>query len=481
MDIRVIVKILAGLLIILAILLCVPAFYSYSTDGPHTKTLLQIAAMTFVFGLMLWTVFKDYAQEISHRTGFAVVTFSWVTASLFGSLPYWFTGTTPLFINALFESASGFSGTGASIFLDIEAVDKSVLLWRSMTQWLGGMGIIVFFIAILPILRVGGVQLFRAETTGPQKDKITPRVRETAKNLWLLYIGFTTILAILLRFCGMSGFDAVNHAMTTIATGGFSTRNAGIATYNSATIEYLLCLFMLLGSINFSLHYRFLVLRDKSTLDDTELKGYLTIILATFALLTFYTWGTNFEHFSDAFRASLFTVIVTVSTTGFTNYNYIEWPIATHYIIILLMVMGGMSGSTSGGNKCIRLIAAFKLLLKELKQVVHPHAYLTVKTNDRSVRTEIASAIWGFLFMYLGIFSIVAFILTTGGLDLETAASAAFSALSNIGPALGTIGPYDNYNSLTDVSKVTLSLAMILGRLEFFTLLVLLTPAYWRK
>lgn len=474
-------KPLGLLLIILGVMLGVPAMHAFK----HASYCFESLLVSSLIGILLGTLFlyssRKVEGEFSNRMGFAVVTISWIFACFLGALPYYFSHALPNFVDAFFESASGFSGTGASVLTDIEATDKSLLFWRSLTQWLGGMGIIVFFIAILPLLGIGGVQLFRAETTGIQKDKITPRVRDTAKSLWLLYFGFTLILTLLLCWNGLSLYDAVNHAMTTMSTGGFSTRNLGVASFNNKNVDYLIAIFMMIGSINFGLHYRFLVFRDVQAFFDTELKGYLAITSCAIALTTGAIWINNFSSLEEAFRHAFFTIAATSSSTGFTHSNYLLWPVFTHYILILLMVMGGMSGSTAGGCKCVRLIAAFKLLAKELKQVIHPNAVLTVKTNDKSIRQNVSSAIWGFLFLYMFTFSIISAILIFEGLDLVSGCTATFSALSNIGPAFGSLGPLDNYAHLNYASKLALCAGMVMGRLEFFTVIVIFLPEYWRK
>lgn len=481
MNIRILAKTIGGLLAILGFIIATPGIYALFWGNSTAACFFISSLIAIGLGVILWLSQRGYEAEINHRTGFAVVTFSWLSACLLGSLPYYLSGTLPSYIDAFFESTSGFSGTGSSVLLDIEATDKAILLWRSMTQWLGGMGIIVFFIAILPILGVGGVQLYRAEITGPSKDKITPRVRETAKKLWLLYVAFTATLALLLIQAGMSGYDAVNHAFTTLSTGGFSTKAAGIAAFNNPLIEYIIILFMLLSSINFALHYRVLALRDFKALLSTELKWYLAFLFAFTVLLTGIVWGPSYNSFFEAFRNALFTIVCTASSTGFTNSDYTVWPYASFTIIILMMAMGGMSGSTAGGLKCVRVLTAIKQLVLELKQIVHPSAILTVKVNQHTLPSNIIRAIWSFIFLYLMSFIGLTLVFTLDEIDILTAATAAFSALSNIGPGLGQVGPYDNFAFFPDTSKLTMAIGMLLGRLEFYTVLVIFTPEFWRK
>lgn len=484
MSLKLVLKILGGLLVTLSVIVMVPGAYGLLTGSPHASVFFQTGAGALAAGVLLWAWFHSAGGDVNHRTGFAVVTFSWFGAALLGAFPYYLSGTFESFVDAFFESSSGFSGTGSSVLTSIESQDRSILLWRSMTQWLGGMGIIVFYIAILPILGIGGVQLFRAETTGPQKDRITPRVQETAKTLWLLYLAFTVLLTIILVLLGMSVYDAVNHSMTTLSTGGFSTRDAGVGAFQSGAVEWAICAFMIIGSVNFSLHYRAIVLRQGGGANDTEFKAYLAILSVSILLLTLVTWSArSYESFYDALRNVAFTVAATASSTGYTNADYLAWPTFTHFVLVLLMVMGGMSGSTAGGMKCVRLVAAFKLLMKELKQAIHPSAVLSVKLNERTIRKNVASAIWGFLFTYLFICTVLIALVMffEKDIDLVSAGTAVFSVLSNIGPAFGKFGPFDNFAWLTDYSKIVLSIGMVMGRLEFFTVLIVLTPEYWRK
>lgn len=489
MNWKALIKIESGLLGILGIIMLIPAIHASFSDTSFNSTsfsnnvanafFLSSAVCIFI-GFGIFFSINTKFDDLKHRMGFIIVALSWVLACIAGAIPYFFSETIPGFVNCIFESTSGFSGTGASILLDIENTDKSILLWRSLTQWIGGMGIIVFFIAILPLLGVGGQQLFQAETTGPSKDKITPRVRDTAKNLWILYFFYTIILCLILYYLGLSFFDAVNHAMTTISTGGFSTKANGVASFNSKSVDYVIAVFMLIGSINFGLQFKLFFRKNFNFLKESELKTYLSLIIFSITAIMLINYKDSSLNLEETFRQTLFTVLATISSTGFTYFDYLSWPVAGHYILILLMVMGGMSGSTAGGTKCIRMVAAFKLLMKELKQVVHPSAILSVKINEKTIKDSVANAIWGFLFLYLFILSLITLILVINGLDLVSASSATISALSNIGPAFGELGPMDNYFELANSSKIALCFGMILGRLEFFTILVLFTRDYWK-
>jgi len=481
MDFRLLIKVQGALMVVLGALICIPGLFSIFNGGPYTLHLMWTTLLCVVIGLSLWLMFREYEQELNGRTGFAVVAFSWIVASTLGSLPYYVTGTLPSFVDALFEAASGFTGTGASVFSDLHAIDKSILLWRSMTQWLGGLGIIVFFIAILPTLGLTFGQLFRVESTGPQKDKLSPRVKETAKKLWWIYTALTLLLIIILRALGMTGFEAVNHALTTLSTGGFSTHNQGIAGFNSPAMEYVLALFMILGSISFALHYRLLVRGEKNVLFASELKFYLLAIALGCALLTSLIWQVEISSFESAFRAALFTTSCMISSTGFTNYDYASWGLAAQFLILLFMIMGGMSGSTAGGVKAIRVLLAVKHVIRELSRAIHPTAVLTIKIDKHSLSENLVNALWGFFLLYLGCFVSLTFFLLYQGFDFISAISVTASMFSNIGPAMGAHGPYDNYALLNHLTKMVLSFSMIVGRLEFYTILILFTAMYWKK
>ena len=482
MKLRALAKVFGGLLVILGGLITIPGFISLVAGYAHTDVFLLTGASSIIIGAVCWLLQKDLQLELSHRLGFAIVTMAWVVACVVGALPYYISGALITFTDALFESGSGFSGTGASVVTDIQALDAGILLWRAMTQWLGGMGIVVFFIAILPILGFEGIRLFNAETTGPSADKLTPRVRETAKRLWIYYLIVTGVLTALLWIEGMSFLDATCHAMTTTATGGFSTKNAGVAHFDSIAIDYTLSLFMILASINSALVFRLFVRKDRLALYDSELKWYALFCTLALIVLVGATLGEDYESFGEAFRYSLFTMAATASSTGFSHADYAQWVAPAQFTIFLLMFMGGMSGSTAGGIKCIRIMVACKFLIKELKQIVHPHAILPLKVSEQTVSDSVLATIWGFLALYFLTFVVATLLLLSfSNLDIMSASSATISVLSNIGPALGSLGPTENYASLRNEAKLILTGCMILGRLEFYTVLVLFTKEYWKS
>lgn len=481
MDFRALIKVQGALMVLLGTALSVPALFSSFAHGEHTLMFVYIALCVSAVGGVLWVVFRHYEAELNLRTSLLVVSISWIVASLIGGLPYYFSGVLPTYADAIFESASGFTGTGASVFTAVEGVDRPILLWRSLTQWLCGLGIIVFFISVLPALGLSNVSLFTAESSGIQKDKIAPRVSDTAKRLWFLYVTITAIAGVVYWLLGMNGFDAVNHALTTIATGGFSTKNNGIAFWNSAALEYAVVIFMLIGSVSFALHFRVLIQRNLSALRASELKWYLGVI----ALATIVIAGVNYafggSELEPALRSALFTTVCTISTTGFTNYNYAEWLPSAQFVIILLMIMGGMSGSTSGGLKAIRTLVAGKQIARVFTQTLHPHAVTTTKIDQHSLSATAENNLWGIIFLYFASFSVVTLILSLYDMPLDVASATALTVLSNVGPALGEFGPYGSFVALDGSLKVFLSLMMIVGRLEFVALLVILTPSFWKK
>ena len=485
MGIRHIIAIVGGIVPIgIGLTMLIPAIYSLCSGANFAAVFFGVAVACFCLGIFCQIVSKignNRPGNVQFRSAFAIVTLTWLVAALLGAVPYYCAGTFDTFIDCFFESMSGFTGTGASVMEDIEGQGRDILLWRSITQFLGGMGVVTFFIAVLPALGINGVHLFRAEVTGPQKEKITPRVTETARTFWMMVVGILCIVTLSLWASGLSFYDAINHAFTAVSTGGFSTKNNGIAAFHNTTAEYILAFTMLVCSINFSLFYLLLLGRFKRVFDDTELKGYLLILFVAIIVLTYLNWGTDYSTLSESFRMAFFTVTNTASSTGFTNANYVEWGYSAQIIVALLMLMGGMAGSTSGGIKCVRIIAAWRLIVKELKTFLHPNALLNVKINNMAVRSEIASLIWAFIFVYFLCLAIVSAILAANGLGMSNSVSISISVLSNIGPAFGDFGPYGSFVVLPAGSKIVMALAMLIGRLEFFTVLVILTPAYWRK
>lgn len=447
--------------------------------GPDVAPLIAAAAIAIALGLVASRLTPRPA-DLTIRESYLIVSLAWLAAALFGALPYWFSGVaSPL--DAFFESLSGFTTTGASIFSDPGSLPRGILFWRDLSQWLGGMGIIVLVVAVLPFLGVGGMQLFRAEVPGPTPERLQPRIRQTASILWRVYVGLTVAQISLYLLGGMELYDAATHAFGTMPTGGFSTRTASIGAF-SPYHQYVTVVFMYLAGINFSLHYRALRGRPRSLFGDEEWRFYSLLLLC--ALLV--VWIANLaagtlDSLEGSFRASLFQVVSIGTTTGFATADYVTWPAIAQGVLFLLMFVGGMAGSTGGGMKTMRLWAALKQGVVELRKHLHPRAIMVTRVSRSVVNEGVMLNILAFLLLFVASFVLGALVLTILGLDLLTAAGASAAALGNIGPGLAGVGPVENYSWLPDLGKLVLSLLMLMGRLEIYTVLVLLHPEFWRR
>ncbi len=480
-NFKMIASLIGTLLMIVALMMLLSLVWAFYY-GEEWAPLLTSAGITFASGLGLYLLnFRNKDKDVRKRDGFLIVALGWISMSLFGSLPYIISGEIPHIIDAVFETVSGITTTGATILTDIEIMPKYLLFWRSMTHWLGGMGIIVLTIAILPILGVGGMQLFVAEAPGVTPDKLHPRITETAKRLWLVYFLLTASEAILLKVAGMGGFDAINHAMATMATGGFSTKNASIAYYTAPAIHYIIMVFMFLAGVNFTLLYFGLTGRLKNLFRNEEFRVYginiLILSLVTMAGLIL-TQGIEAE---VAFRNGFFQVISIITTTGFITDNYLLWPNFLMVLIFVLFFSGGSTGSTSGGLKMMRLIVLIKNSWLELKRQIHPSAIVPVRFNGNAVPQNITNTIAAFVLIYLIIFFLGSLVMSAIGLDFMSATGAVAATLGNIGPGIGSVGPVDNFAHIPAGGKVFLSFLMLMGRLELFTILILFMPYFWRN
>ncbi len=478
MNLLLVFKILCILTSILSIFMLTPLIFSaYYADGVHLAFIIPaiIGVMIGAFGLL---AIKPKSNQLSKRDGFLLVTLTWVVISFFGALPYMI-GVHMDLTDAFFETMSGFTTTGASILTNIEAMPKSILFWRSLTHWLGGMGIIVLSVAILPMLGIGGIQLIKAESPGPTMEKITPRIAQTAKYLWLVYFLLSLIETLLLLAGGMNLFDALTHTFGTMATGGFSTKNASIAYFHSAYIDWVIIIFMFLAGANFSIHFRVLTGRFKSLKDD-ELKFYAFIIVVA-VLLVSIDISAQYGGFMRALRYGAFQVVSIMTTTGYVTANYEKWPHLAQMVLFLLMFIGGCSGSTGGSIKVIRIYTLLKQAINEIKYHIHPKGVFALTINRQLVRKNIVYSISGFFFLYMTTFFLTALAVSLFGVDLITALSASAATLGNIGPGFGSVGPVDNYAHLPTAVKWILSFAMLVGRLEIYTVFVNFAPAFWRK
>ena len=482
MNFRLIIHLVAVLVFFLGVSMLAPLGISLYDGDDCSRSILYAFLITCTLGGMgyLWTK-GSRDLYLSHRDGVMIVTCGWIFAGLVATFPYLLSGSIPGFTDAYFECISGFTTTGASILKDIEPIPRAILFWRSQTQWLGGMGIIVLSIAILPFLGVGGMQLYKAETPSPVVDKLTPRISDTAKALWKIYIFLTILQIILLRFGGMSLFDAVNHTFTTMPTGGFSTKNASIAHYQSAYIDYVVILFMLIAGMNFSLHFKLMKGRVGTVLADPELRAYFMITGVLILLVAGDIYGSLYSSFADAFRYAAFQVVSLMTTTGFVTADYEKWPAFSQLILLLCMFFGSMAGSTGGAIKTVRLVLLMKHSYLELVRIMHPHAMTVVKLGSVPIPQTIMRSIWGFFFLYLGIYAVATLVMSFIGLDVISAISSVATCLGNVGPGLGTVGPTDNFSGVPIFGKWILIICMLLGRLEIYTLLVMLVPSFWRK
>ncbi|MBN1531609.1 MAG: Trk system potassium transporter TrkA [Spirochaetes bacterium] len=479
MVIRIISFVMAVIGFFMIVPLCIAIGYrEVSSIKAFGITIAVIAAGP---GLLLFLLRGSKAKMLSTRDGYLFVAFSWVFASIAGSLPFWLSGAIPVYTDAFFETISGFTTTGASILTNIEGLPRSMLFWRSLTHWLGGMGIVVLTVAILPILGIGGMQLIQAEAPGPTVDKISPRITETAKKLWAIYIGFTVAETLLLLLGGMDLFDALTHTFGTLATGGFSTRNASVGAYNSPLIEGVITVFMILAGVNFSLHYRLLTGSGGSLLRDTEFRTYIVVFLGATAILTVSLAGRVYGHPGEALRHASFQCASILTTTGFATADFERWPLVAQAVLFILMFFGGCSGSTGGGIKIIRLVTLFKQALNEMKYLLHPRGIFTLRISGSPIKKDVAYAISGFFFLYIFIILAVTLVVALSGHDILTSLSAALATLGNIGPGFGLVGPTENYSIFSGFVKWLLCFAMLIGRLELYTVLVLFTPTFWRR
>ncbi len=482
MNIKVVSKIVGFLLVLIGLFMLAGIPFSIYYNDDDIPALLISGIGTALIGAILWFSIKTKERtDISKRDGFLIVTIGWIISSLFGTLPFIIYGSIPSFTDAFFETMSGFTTTGSSILTNIEALPHGILFWRSMTHWLGGMGMILLSLAILPLLGVGGMQLFQAEVAGPSKEKIHPRVAETAKRLWAIYVMLTGAETIFLILAGMNLFDALCHSFGSLATGGFSTKNASVAFYHSPAIEYIIIVFMFLGGTNFTLHYLALHGKIKAYIQDDEFKFYIGFIFLTVASATLYLVLHNSESIESALRHSAFSIITILSSTGFVTVNYEAWaPFASQFFLFLLL-FGACAGSTSGGVKMIRYQLLFKNSLLEFKRLLHPNAVVQVRHNKKTVPQSIIEKVFAFVSIYLMIFGISSFVMTILGLEIHSAMGSVAACMANIGPGLGSTGPVSNFSNVPEVGKWVLSFLMMLGRLEIFTVLIIFSPAFWKK
>jgi trk system potassium uptake protein TrkH len=479
---RYIFYIVGILTLFLGLAMIFPLIFGIYYQDNSIKPLIISMAISLSVGLLLSLACKsEKTDTLNHREGMAIVTIGWTVICFFGALPFYLGGEFGTFVNAFFESVSGFTTTGASILTNIEEVSKGLLFWRSFIQWLGGMGIIVLGVAILPFLGVGGMQLYKAEVPSPVPDKLKPRIRDTAMILWKVYALISVAEFLLLMIGGMSVYDALCHTFTTMPTGGFSTKNTSITHFNSVYYDFVIVFFMLLAGINFSLHYQMLRGKPLTFWKDSECRFFLGTVILLTVVVSFDIYKSVYESFGQSIRYGAFQVVSIITTTGFATADYELWPPMSKVIILLCMFAGASAGSTGGGMKILRIMLCFKYCYKELFTLIHPHAVSHVKIGGKTVSEEIMRSVLGFLALYIGLFALCSILLAGTGVDFITSISAVASSIGNIGPGFGLVGPVGNYAEIPFAGKWILIWCMLLGRLEIFTVIILLVPEFWRK
>lgn len=479
-NIRSITNVMGFLLIVEGIFMFTGLPFAFYYGESKWYALLIAGMITSLTGLVLWAATRNSYKSINKREGYIIVGSTWIVISLFGTLPFLISGTIPSFTDAFFETMSGFTTTGATILTDVESLPKSILFWRSLTHWIGGMGIIVLSVAILPFLGIGGMQLYMAEMPGVKKDKLHPRITDTAKRLWGIYVLLTFVETALLMLGGMDLFDGLCHAFGTVATGGFSTKNASIAEF-SPYIQYVIIAFMIFAGTNFTLHYLALHGRIKEVWKNEEFRKYLYLIGTVTLVITLLMIFLHEGDIETSIRVTLFQVVSIITTTGYITSDYLVWPGNLWLLIFALMFIGGMAGSTGGGVKVVRQLLLFKNGAQELKRAIHPHGIIPVRLNHEAVPQEIIFKVMAFFQLYIVILLLGSIVMALLGLDFETAIGASIATLGNIGPGLGEVGPVGNYAFIPGFGKWFLSFMMLLGRLELFTILILLSKAFWTK
>ena len=484
MQRTVIQRILGQLLMVFSITMIPPMLVGlYYGESDAFNSFGEAFIATLITGFLLWVPYYKQQGDLRLRDGFIIVVLFWTVLGTFGALPFLLSDAVNIsVVDSLFESISGLTTTGATVMSQLDALPRSILFYRQQLQWLGGMGIIVLAVAILPMLGVGGMQLYRAETPGPVKDsKLTPRITETAKALWYIYLSLTILCALAYWLAGMSVFDAISHSFSTIAIGGFSTHDQNMQYFNSISIEWVAIVFMLASGANFGLH--FIVWRNRSILyywRDAEFKMYVStlFLVSLLAFSVMYAYQSN-PGLLELITKSIFQVVSMGTTTGFTSSEFSAWPTLLPFLLIIISFIGGCAGSTGGGMKVIRILLLFKQGGREIMRLIHPNAQFAVKLGKKPVDNRIIEAVWGFLSAYIAVFVVMLLMLLATGIDQVTAFSAVAATLNNLGPGLGEVA--QNYAGINEFSKLVLCFGMLLGRLEIFTLLVIFTPVFWQR
>ncbi|MFP4048591.1 MAG: TrkH family potassium uptake protein [Desulfovermiculus sp.] len=474
---------IVGLIILfVGLTMLLPLGFSLVAKEEAAVSFLQAILLSIVCGGGLFLVSRaEKGHTVTHREGMCIVTLGWIGAGLFGSLPFYLSGSIPAFTDCVFETFSGFTTTGSTILEDIESLPSGILLWRSLTQWLGGMGIVLLSLAILPFLGVGGMQLYKAEVPGPSPDKLRPRVRDTAKLLWQVYLLLSALQFLFLLAGGMSFYDSLCHTFTTMPTGGFSPKGASIGHYDSVYFDLVITFFMFMAGVNFALHFQLLRRNPSAWWRSPEFRFYLLVTLAVTLIVTWCIYGSVYSSLGQALRYALFQVVSIFTTTGYGTADYELWGPLAQFLLLLCMIVGGSAGSTAGGVKCMRVIILIKQAQRELMRLVHPRAVVPVRLGGTIVSDEIVNGVVGFFLLYLLLAALSMCFLAALGVDILTSIGAVIACISNIGPGLGQVGPTDHFGHLPVTAKWILSFCMLLGRLEIYTVIVLLYKEFWKS
>ncbi|MCY4418904.1 MAG: TrkH family potassium uptake protein [Cytophagales bacterium] len=463
---------------------CTPfAWYYDGQDPKEVYPLLFSSILAFSTGFIafLSTWKSSRRSELQRKDGYLIVSGGWLVMSCFGCLPYYLSGAVPSITDAFFETLSGYSTTGATILTDIEAMPKGLLFWRSLTQWIGGMGIIVLAVAILPILGIGGMKLFIAEAPGISADKLQPRIKETAKQLWYIYLGLTLLETLMLYLAGMSFYDAINHAMTTMATGGFSTRNASVGAFESPLIRYIIVFFMLCAGTNFTILYFLIARKFRRAFQNGEFLSYISLVGIFCIIVGTSLYFTVDYSVQKSISSSVFQVVSIITTTGYITEDYLGWGSFLSTLFFFLLFTGASAGSTSGGLKIVRILLLLKNTFIGLKKELHPSAIIPLRLNGKNIRNTSLYNVLAFVILYVIVFNLGTLVLSMMGLDLQTSLGASLTCISNVGPGIGEVGPNANFAHLPWLAKWVLCFLMLVGRLELFTVLILFTPYFWKR
>jgi Cation transport protein. len=479
MNVRLIARNLGYVLIIEAACMLPPLFVSLIYEQDDFYAFFITIMLMVVIGMVLLRI-KVIHDNLYVRDGFAIVGLGWLLTSIFGALPFYFSGTAD-FIDSIFESISGFTTTGSTILQDIEGIPRGMLFWRSFTNWLGGMGILVMSLAVIPSVKPSSLYIMKAESPGPSPGKLVPRLRQTARILYAIYIVLTLVLIVLLVIAGMPVYDAFIHAFSTAGTGGFSSRNLSIGSYNNVAVEIIITIFMLLFGVNFSLYYQAIKGNLKAFLHDEEFRFYMGTVAAAVVLIAFNIYGTVYDNVWDCLRYSSFQVSSIITTTGYSTTDFNLWPVFSKTILVILMLVGASAGSTCGAIKCSRIVLLLKAARREIVRIIHPRSVYTVKINGKTVDEGTLSGVLSFFFLYMATLITSVLIVTLDGKDMVTSATAVITCIGNVGPGLGMVGPMGNFSGLSDLSKIILSADMIIGRLEILPVFMMFSPSFWRR